>query len=165
VDRLATLSTGTKLLVGAGVLLFVDLFLTWQEVTVPFGPGTEVTRSLDGWDVWGLLIGLLTLAVLAAVVVRHQSEGLDVDSRWELAVLVAASLVLAFVLVKNFRDSDSAWASYLGVVLAGAMTVGAYLEWARARVEDAALPAPWWTQPAASPGRSTPDPDESRPRW
>ena len=164
-DRLAGLSTGTKLLLGAAALLFVDLFLTWQELSVPFGPQTTVTRSLDGWDFWGLLIGLLTLGLIAAVVVRHTNGQLEVDSRFELAVLVASSLVLAIALVKNFRDADSAWASYAGVVLAGVMTVGAYLDWARARVEDAALPTPWWQQPTATSGRATPDPDDSRPRW
>jgi hypothetical protein len=165
VDRLKALSTGTKLLLGAAALLFFDLFLTWQELTVPFGPQTSVTGSLDGWDFWGLLIGLLTVGVIAAVVVRHTNSQLEVDSRFDLAVLVASSLVLAIALVKNFRDADSAWASYAGVVLAGVMTVGAYLEWARARVEDAALPAPWWQQPGATSGRAAPDPDDARPRW
>jgi hypothetical protein len=163
-SRLADVSTGTKLLFGASALLFLDLFLTWQKATVPFGD-SKVTQSLDGWDAWGLLVGLLTLGLLVAVVVRRRHEDLELDSRWELAMLAAASLVLLVVLVKNFRDGGSAWASYLGVVLAGVMTVGAYLDWARARVEDAALPTPWWSQPTAAPGRSTPESDEARPRW
>jgi hypothetical protein len=181
-NTIAALSTGTKLLLGAGVLLFVDLFLTWQQVPIDFGRRAEVTQGLDGWDVWGLLIGLLTFGLLVSVAVKETREELPADGRWELATLVVAGLVLAIVVLKNFGDSDSTLQSYVGVVLAGVLTAGAYLEWTRARSEDRPLPTPWWAQASSSQGKlaqgkpaqgrpterrsaATANPDEPRPRW
>jgi hypothetical protein len=166
VSRIAELPLGTKVLAAAGTLLFVDLFMTWQEVALDFGPGAEVTRSLDAWDSWGLLIGLLTLALLAGVVVRQTNDELAaLGGRWELAALVVTALVLVIVLAKSVRDDGSAWASYAGALLASLMTLGACLDWARARSEEAALPGPWWTPAAGASARAAADTDESRPRW
>jgi len=114
--------------------------------------------------------------------VKERREELPADGRWELATLVVAGLVLAIAVVKNFGDSDSTLQSYVGVVLAGVLTVGAYLEWARARSEDRPLPTPWWAAQASassSHGKTrapqgkmqerrpaaTADLDEPRPRW
>jgi protein-S-isoprenylcysteine O-methyltransferase Ste14 len=43
--------------------------------------------------------------------------------------------VLVFVLTvfKTATDADSSWASYVGVVLAALVAVGAYLDWAQTR--------------------------------
>jgi hypothetical protein len=161
----AALTLGTKLLLVAGALLFVDLFLTWQRVPLDFGPGARVTENLDAWDFWGLLIGLLTLGLLAAVIARQVNDELVPGSRWELLVLVVSSLVLAFAVVKNFRDSDSTWASYLGVLLAGAMTLGAALDWTRARHEESSTGVPWWVQPSAAARSGAADPERPRARW
>jgi len=163
-DWFTSLSTGTKLLATSAVLLFVDLFLTWQKLPLDFGPKTQVTGSLDGWDFWGLLIGLLTLGLIAAVVFGELNDELELDSRFELAVLVASSLVLAIVVVKNLRDAGSAWASYLGIVLALLMTIGAFLDWREAR-EDEAVDAGWWAQQPGTSRRASPVQDERRPSW
>ena len=56
------LTLGRKVVLGAGVLLFVDLFGPWQSWDLgPFG-----TRSVSGWHgFWGVLLGLLTVAIVA----------------------------------------------------------------------------------------------------
>jgi hypothetical protein len=163
---IAALSPGTKLILAAGAILFLDLFMTWQRVAVDFGSRIQVTRDLDAWDFWGLLIGLLTLGLLAAVIVRHANDELALGSRWELLVLVLSSLVLALAVIKNFRDSDSTLASYLGVLLAGVMTLGASLDWTRARHERHSSGTPWWVQPTEPSGRSAAvDSDQPRARW
>jgi hypothetical protein len=152
---LLSLSTGSKLLLGGASLLFLDLFMTWQKLPLQFGEKTAM-QSLDAWDFWGLLIGLLTVGVIAAVVFGELNDDLELDSRFELALLVAASLVLALVLVKSVRDDASAWASYVGVVLAGVMTAGAALDWREAREDERSVEPAWWTQPQATraaPGR------------
>ena len=58
-ERFKALSTGPKLLLVATPLLFASLFFTWQKLEVDFGRAGRAEALLDGWDFWGLLIGLL----------------------------------------------------------------------------------------------------------
>jgi hypothetical protein len=144
----SSLSTGSKLLLGGAVLLFFDLFLTWQNLPLDFGKNAHATQSLDAWDFWGLLIGLLTVGLIGAVAFGELNEDLELDSRFELALLGASSLVLAITILKNVRDDASAWASYAGVVLAAVMTVGAFLDWREAREAERSVGLGWWAQPS-----------------
>jgi hypothetical protein len=167
-DRIAALSTGTKIMLAAGILLFFDLFLTWQRIALDYGPRVQVTSSLDGWDFWGLLIGFLTIMLLGIVAVRELDDEITLSSRWELATLALAVLVLGFAILKNLRDTESTWASYLGVALAGLLAFGALVDWWQARAEPGPLGAGWRPQPAGPSGQ-TPGPesgaDEPRSRW
>ena len=112
----------------------IDLFLTWQNLQVDFGAQGTATSPLDGWDAWGLLMALTSIGLITVVVVVYASDvEIAEDVRWELWILVAAAGLFAMTLVKNLTDANSAWASYLGVVLAGAVLYGAYLTWAPTR--------------------------------
>ena len=87
---------------------------------------------LDGWDAWGLLIAFTSIALITVVVVVYASDvEIAEDIRWELWIFVAAAALFAMTLVKNLTDADSAWASYVGVLLAGAVLYGAFLDWRR----------------------------------
>jgi peptidoglycan/LPS O-acetylase OafA/YrhL len=170
--RIATFGTGTKLLLGAGGLLLVGLFLTWQAVPVKFGPKATVTQSLDGWDAWGLLIALLTLSVVALAVAREHDDDLAFDPRVARTVLVLGCLVLAATVVKSFRDSDSTWASYLGIVLAALVAVGAYLDFAHEREPSATALDDWrprdrsQERPSAQQSSRGPSSaEQAPPRW
>jgi hypothetical protein len=133
-ERLRSLSRGSQLVLAGAGLLVLDLFLTWQSVDVPFPGAGTAQFLLDGWDAWGLLIALVSLGLMAVVSVLYVSDvEVDDDVRWELWILVAAGALLAITLVKNLTDSDSTWASYLGVGLAGLTVVGAFLNWAATR--------------------------------
>ena len=64
------LSTGRQVLLAAGLLLFIDLFLDWQQVCASFGPAGSVCGSRSGWHGIGILVGLGIAAgsgMLAAV--------------------------------------------------------------------------------------------------
>ena len=133
-ERLRGLSRGELVMVVAASLLVIDLFLTWQNLEVDFGPAGTATSMLDGWDGWGLLIALTSIGLITAVVVVYASEiEIPEDVRWELWIFVGAVALFAMTLLKNLTDADSAWPSYLGVVLAGAVVAGAYRNWARTR--------------------------------
>lgn len=130
VGRIRELSLGLKLVLACGVLLFFSMFLTWQNLEIDFGPAGTATQMLDGWDAFGLVIGMLTLGLLATVVIVYASDvEVSDDFAWEMLTLVLASSILALVVVKNLTDRNSAWASYLAVVLAAGIVVGAFLEW------------------------------------
>lgn len=131
--RLAELSTGTKLMLASSILLFFDLFLTWQKVPQVYGGKFNFTTSIDAWDGWGLLLGLATLALLTLVVLRETNVELSPEVPWSRIVLGLSVAMLLLAAVKNLLDAHSAWASYLGVLLAAVCVVGAYLD--RDRVE------------------------------
>jgi hypothetical protein len=132
-ERFKALSTGPKLVLVAAPLLFFSLFFTWQKLEVDFGPAGTAEAMLDGWDFWGLLIGLLTLGLTAlAIVVYFTDVELSEDVPWERILLVGGVSTLAVTLLKNLTDADSAWASYVGVLLAALVALGTYEIWAEA---------------------------------
>ena len=55
------------------------------------------------------------------------------DIRWDVIAFGGAIAIFLLTLLKNLTDADSAWASYLGVLLAAGLVVGAYLDWADER--------------------------------
>ena len=111
-------------------LLLLDLFMTWQSLEVPFPGAGTATVLLDGWDAWGLLIALLSIGLFGVVSVVYASDvEISEDVRWELWVLVAAAALCAATLLKNLTDAESAWASYVGVGLAGLALAGATMNW------------------------------------
>ncbi len=134
-DRIKGLSTGSKIVLGCGVLLFFSLFLTWQNLQVDFGRAGIDTIRLDGWDVWGLLIGLATLTLVGLVVVVHATEvEVSDDIPWEGVMLGLGGSIFGLTLLKNLTDADSAWISYLGLALAAGIVAGSFLDWSRERV-------------------------------
>jgi hypothetical protein len=138
VKRIASLPTGTKLLLVATTAVFLNLSLTWQKLEVDFGPAGRADVLLDGWDAWGLLIGLLSLGLLVLTVLRYLTEvELPEDVPWGVVSLAAGGLVLLATVVKNLTDEGSTIASYVGIALAGLVVVGAYLNVRRTRAERA----------------------------
>ncbi|MBA2424990.1 MAG: hypothetical protein H0W35_00900 [Actinobacteria bacterium] len=134
-ERIKGLSTGSKIVLGCGMLLFFSLFFTWQNLQVDFGRAGIATLELDGWDFWGLLIGLVTLAVVGLVVVVHATEvEVSEDIPWEGVLLALGGSIFAVTLLKNLTDADSTWMSYLGLALAAGVVAGSYLDWAKERV-------------------------------
>lgn len=127
------LSKGSKLVLASAVLLFFDLFFTWQQLEVDFGPAGTARQPLDGWDAWGLLIGLLTLAIVALViVVRVTDVDVSPDVPWNQIIVWLSGIVFVVTVLKNLTDADSAWASYIGIILAATTLVGAF----RTRAEE-----------------------------
>jgi hypothetical protein len=129
-ERIKALSAGQRLLLVASPLLFVSLFLTWQKLEVPY-TGGSAEQLLDGWDGWGLLIGLLALGLTAFAVIAFLTDvELSETVPWDRLLLAGGIAVLALTVVKTLLDADSAWASYVGVLLAALVALGAYETWA-----------------------------------
>jgi hypothetical protein len=136
-ERLKSLSKGTKLVLVAGPLLFFSLFLTWQNVKVDFGPAGRADYPLDGWDVWGLQIGLLVLGIVSLTVVLNLTEvKLPDDIPWNTLVFAAGNGVFLLTVVKNVTDAGSTWTSYVFVLFGALVAVGTYLNWSEARASE-----------------------------
>jgi hypothetical protein len=146
---LRTLSTGTKLLLGAGVLLLIDTFLAWQKVSVEVGGVEIASASRNAWHgFWGVAMGLVLVALLVWVGLQLANvdiSNLNVPERTVTVTL--AVLVFVLALLKNLVDDYSAWPSYVGVVLAAGVAAGGWLRMQEADV--AATPAAG--EPAAPP--------------
>ena len=74
-DHLKGMSRSSHLLLWGGTLLFIFLFFDWQQVCVSFG-GNSACGGQSGWHGWGVLVGILAIALVA----------------WEIVQLVGVSL-------------------------------------------------------------------------
>ena len=171
--NLSTLSRGTQLLVGAGVLLLIDMFLEWQSVDV--GPFSAGQNAWSGF--WGVIMGLALLVLLAWVIARIFDERLPDGLPEGPIVLGLGVLIFVFALLKNLIDDYSTIWSYIGVLLAAGVAYGAWLrhEESGGSVESlkASMPSRQTesTSPAAPsetaaptppPPSAAPDDDEAR---
>jgi uncharacterized membrane protein YiaA len=139
-EKVRGLSPGAKLVLASGTLLFFSLFLTWQNLEIDYGRAGTGTLMLDGWDVFGLVIGFLTLGLLTfVVVVKMYDADLAADSS-ELVTVALATAIFGLVVVKNLTDRNSAWASYLAVVLGATLVASALLDGVRERIGRNAVP-------------------------
>ena len=128
--KFKSLSRGTQIVLVAAPLLFFSLFLTWQNIAVNYGRAGVARLPLDGWDAWGLLLGLLVLSTLTLVVLTNLTEvEMSSDIPWAKVTFALGVATFTVALLKNLTDAGSSWASYGFVALAGAVAVGTYLEW------------------------------------
>jgi hypothetical protein len=123
VDKINELSLGRKLILGAGTLLFIDMFLHWQSVDV--GPFTVGRNGIHGF--WGVFLLLMTIAIVALVGARAFGVELPEGLPEGLISLVLGVLILLFAVIKNIADDYSAWPSYVGIVLAAVVAYGGWL--------------------------------------
>jgi hypothetical protein len=179
---LSKLALGSKVVLGAGVLLLIDSFLHWQEVS--FGP---ISAGVSMWHGWGVVAGLLLLAILAWELA--QLAGIRIALGPLSASMVTAALSGLLVLVTLIKvltnDFVASWA-WIGLVLSIGIAAGAWLGMraageslsdlkasvasaasssaaaartaAASRTEDASAPAPPLAPPDAEPETSDADP-------
>ena len=128
----AGLSTGTKVLLVGGIVLLVDTFLAWQQVSA--GP---FTASVSGWHGIGVLMGLLVIALVAWEVlqiagVTKQIE-LPVSAALISAALAAATALLTII---KFLVANEArhWPAWIGLILAIVIAAGGWLKYKEAPV-------------------------------
>jgi hypothetical protein len=121
--NLSTLSRGTQLLVGAGLLLLIDTFLDWQSVDV--GPFSVGENAWSGF--WGVIMGLALIALLALVIARLFDVELPAGLPEGGIIVGLGVLIFVFALLKNLIDDYSSLWSYIGVLLAAGVAYGAWL--------------------------------------
>lgn len=139
-ERFNALARGTKLVLLAGPVLFVSLFFNWQTLKIDYGPAGIAEQPQDGWDAWGLLIGLLVIATVVLVVLVHMTEvEMSEDVPWESVTLALGAVTFALAVLKSVTDANSTWASYGFVAAAGALAAGTYLNWAETRIDRSPL--------------------------
>jgi hypothetical protein len=113
----------------ASVLLLIISFFNWQEVDFDLGPLGSGSAGVSMWDdIGGILIGILTIVLLARIVARMAAVDVPIPLSFATTSFVLGVLIAVLAIVKNLTDNYSTWASYVGVVLAILVAVGAWLE-------------------------------------
>jgi hypothetical protein len=128
-DRLKALGRGTQLMFIASVLLLIISFFNWQEVDFDLGPLGSGSAGVSMWDdIGGILIGILTIVLIARIAARMAAVDVPIPLSFATTSFVLGVLIAVLAIVKNLTDNYSTWASYVGVVLAILVAVGAWLE-------------------------------------
>lgn len=122
-QQLKGLPLGRQLILGAGVLLLIDTFFDWQQVSASF-----ITVGQSAWHgFWGIVMCLALLVLLAWTLGRAFGIALPAQVPDGLATLGLAALILVFAIIKALSDSYVHWPAYLGIILAAAVGYGAWL--------------------------------------
>jgi hypothetical protein len=128
-DRFNALGRGAQIMLVAGVLLLISTFFNWQEVEIDLGPLGESEVGVSAWDnFWGVVLGLLTIVLIAWLVVRLLAIDIPLPLSTAMISAILGGLILIFAVLKNLIDDYSTFISYIGVLLAIAIAVGAWLE-------------------------------------
>ncbi len=125
------LSTAAKILLVAGLLMFIDLFLAWQQAErcVNIG-GTNVCGggSLSGWDGVGVVTGLFVIALLLWE--GAQLAGVTASLTVPVALISAglAAGVALFAIIEFFTHNEFRhWPAWVGLILGIVIAVGGWL--------------------------------------
>lgn len=177
-DRITALPRGMQLMLVAGVLLLVDTFFNWQEVDV-----LGISAGRNAWHGWGVLVGILTIALLVWLVARLAATDIRLPVSDTMAGAGLGALILLSTLLKIIVDNEfrTVWA-WIGLVLAALIAAGAWLQVTAGggldtlRTEASGLkeraggtggatsaPPPPQAPPASEPPPAPPPSDETRP--
>ena len=125
-ERFNALGRGAQIMLVGAILLLIDLFLPWQSFDFP-EPISDVNWS--GWRGFaGVVLGLLTIIVLAWCIVRLASVDIPLPVSTAMTAALLGTLVLIFAIIKILTilgDEQTIWA-WLGLVLAIVVAVGAW---------------------------------------
>ena len=75
-----------------------------------------------------MLLGLLVIVLLAWLLVRLAAVDLPIPVSATLIAAFLSFLILIIAILKNLVDDFSAWPSYVGIVLAIVIAVGAWMQ-------------------------------------
>jgi hypothetical protein len=124
-ERFNALGRGAQLMAVGAVLLFIDLFLPWQD----FGDVLGVDISFRGWRGIGVIVGILTIVLIAWIIVRLASVNIPLPVSTAMTAALLGVLLLIFTIIKQLTilgDEPTIW-SWIGVILAIVVAVGAFM--------------------------------------
>jgi hypothetical protein len=128
---MSKMSTAHKILLGAGVLYIIDVFLPWQRVCIDLGidlPGASGCASASGASG----IGVLNLLLAIALVVWEGMDLANVDIKAPRALISAglAGAIVLFTILKILVDFDEIYLfAWIGLILALVIGYGGWMRW------------------------------------
>ena len=125
---LSKMSTASKILLGAGVLYLIDLFLAWQQECVEAGPLGDFCVKATGMSG----IGILNLLLVIGLIVWEGMALANVDIKAPRALISAALAggILLFTILKILVDLEAIYLfAWVGLLLALAIGYGGWMRW------------------------------------
>lgn len=125
IEGFKAMGLAEKIMVVAGVVLFIDGFLPWYDVDLGFA---SVTRN--GWEspgaFWSIIAVLIGLAMASVVALKSLTEVAVPDSlsgvSWPKIYLAGGVAALAFVLIKLLNENSyMGFGFYIGIIAAAAL--------------------------------------------
>ena len=135
IEKFKAMSVGEKIILIAGVLLFIVGFLPWYSVSFEF-LGESASISVNGWQspgaIWSMLAIVIGLAMATVVILRRLTNVSLPDNvggfSWPKIFFGGGVASLAFVLIKLANESSfMGFGFYLGILSAGALAVAGFL--------------------------------------
>jgi hypothetical protein len=136
-DQLKALPIGRQLILGAGVLLFIDTLLHWQEVSI--GPISAGRNAWHGF--WGVLMCLMVIAIVLWTAARAFNVSLPAQVPDGLATLALGVLIPVFAFIKAVSDSYPHWPAWIGVILGVVIAYGGWQVFAASGEKLPSMPA------------------------
>ncbi len=122
-DKLAELSHGAKVVLGATILFLILSFFNWQEVDL----GAFGEAGVSMWHGVGWIAGLLAIALIIWQVIRLTNFNVEIGVGPAMVTTFLAVLLLLFTVIKFFADSEfRTWAAWVGLILAILIAAGAW---------------------------------------
>lgn len=121
---LSKLSTASKILLGAGILYVIDVFLPWNKVDTGFAG----CCSVSGTHGLGIINLLLAIALVAWEVMAVM--GVDIKAPRALVSAGLAGAILVLTILKIIIDSEFLYLfAWIGLLLALAIGYGGWMRW------------------------------------
>ena len=111
-------------MLAAGALLLVVTFFPWQRVEV-LDLAVATANAWNGF--WGVVLGLLTIALVAWLVTRLMGVEIDLPVSDTMIAAALGLLIFVFALLKVLTDDFTAVWAWIGLVLAAIVAVGGWL--------------------------------------
>ena len=132
IERFQALSIGEKIIIIAGLVLFIDGFLPWYSIDLgPFGSVTQ-----NGWGapgaLWSILAVLIGLAMAGVVAVKISTEGVIPENvggfTWPKIFLGGGVAAAVLILIKLLNESSyMGFGFYIGIICVAALAAGGVL--------------------------------------
>jgi hypothetical protein len=136
-------STGSKILLVAGLLLLIDLFLPWQSAGGGSIGGFEIPGvSFNGFRGLGILAGILAIALLVweGLVAAGVNINMGNTSPALIGAILGGATALFTIITFLTMLSGVTWGAFIGLILALALAYGAYMRFNESKVGGGAMP-------------------------
>jgi hypothetical protein len=133
-------STGSKIVLGAAIVLLITLFLPWAGANVDlgaFGEAFDVDTSFSAFQVSGLTI-LLVLVLIALIaweimMMAGMRLNLGTMSPGLLSAILAGVAVLLGLIIFLQSLGAISWGAFIGLLAILALAYGAYMRFTESR--------------------------------